>query len=176
VICKAGRPCLVSVNTNGGFGNHDSYSPTISSDGRYVLFHSLAQNLAGTFGGLGTENLFLRDRLAGQTYALTTDNTAPSTQSASMTPDGHFCGLCWGSLLISKLFIWNSQLTSLIYTNSVAGLSVVSISPDGQTVAYLAGSPLTLSVVNLASNSKPWSAPELFCRIQDCGSVLMDDS
>lgn len=151
---QSGTTVLVSVNTNGGFGNHDSYSPTISSDGRYVLFHSLAQNLAGTFGGLGTENLFLRDRLAGQTYALTTDNTAPSTQSASMTPDGHFVAFVGVVSSSPKLFIWNSQLTSLIYTNSVAGLSVVSISPDGQTVAYLAGSPLTLSVVNLASNSK----------------------
>ena len=37
---------LVSVSTNGiDPGNSDSFSPALSSDGRYVLFHSKASNL-----------------------------------------------------------------------------------------------------------------------------------
>ena len=44
---QTGTTTLVSVSTNGiNSGNGDSYSPTISADGRYVLFHSKASNLA----------------------------------------------------------------------------------------------------------------------------------
>ena len=58
---------LVSANAAGtGEGNQDSYSPTISSDGPFVMFVSKAGNLAaGSFSG--TENLFLPDRQAGAT-------------------------------------------------------------------------------------------------------------
>ena len=41
---QAGTTLLVSVNTNGtGPGNLDSYSPQLSSDGRWVVFRSVSQ-------------------------------------------------------------------------------------------------------------------------------------
>jgi Tol biopolymer transport system component len=44
---QLGTNVLVSVNASGtGPGNGASYAPMMSSDGRYVLFHSLAGNLA----------------------------------------------------------------------------------------------------------------------------------
>jgi Tol biopolymer transport system component len=70
---SAGTTALASVSTDGiHSGNGDSFSPVLSADGRYLLFHSKASNLTtGSFGS-GTENLFLRDLQAGITYALTT--------------------------------------------------------------------------------------------------------
>ena len=68
-----GTATLVSVNIGGyGSGNNASYTPAISSDGRYVLFRSKASDLASGSFYSGTENLFLRDLQAGTTYALTT--------------------------------------------------------------------------------------------------------
>jgi len=52
-------------------GNGDSFLPIISANGRYVLFHSKASNLAAGSSGGGTENLFFRDLQTGTTYALT---------------------------------------------------------------------------------------------------------
>ena len=87
---QAGTTALVSVSTNGvDPGNGDSFSPIISADGRYVLFHSKASNLAtGSFGS-GIENLFFRDLQTGTTYALTAATSGTGVYSASMTPDGH---------------------------------------------------------------------------------------
>ena len=70
---QAGTTALVSVSTDGVHpGNGDSFSPVISADGRYVLFHSRASNLAtGFFSFAVVENLYFRDLQAGTTYPLT---------------------------------------------------------------------------------------------------------
>ena len=135
---QSGTTTLVSRSVNGGFGNGDSLSPTISQDGKYVLFRSQAQNLgSGTFSSV---NLFLRDTLAQATYTLTSNGVT----SASMTPDGRFIAYI-GSLASgsSYLYVWDSQLFKRIYTNSSAAYSSVSISKDGQRLVYgAAGSSL----------------------------------
>lgn len=56
---QAGTTALVSVSTDGvSPGNDDSFSPTISASGRYVLFHSKASNLAAGSFGSSIENFF----------------------------------------------------------------------------------------------------------------------
>jgi hypothetical protein len=153
---QTGTTTLVSVSTNGvNPGNGDSFSPIISSDGRYVLFHSLASNLAAGSFGSGIENLFFRDLQTATTYEL----TSGGVNTAAMTPDGHwvtFIGVATG-IPGTALYVWNSQSAALTYTNSViissSTFPLVSISPNGQELAYLAGSPLNLSFVNLASNT-----------------------
>ena len=85
---QAGTTTLVSVSTDGVHsGNGDSFSPAISADGRYVLFHSKASNLVAGMPGGSYENLFLRDLQSGTTYALTA-NAVGGAVVASMTPDG----------------------------------------------------------------------------------------
>lgn len=56
----------VSVASDGEQGNLGSYAPSVSADGRYVAFDSLASNLVP--GGSGTGNdTFVRDRQTGTT-------------------------------------------------------------------------------------------------------------
>ncbi len=134
-----GATTLVSVNMNGqGPGNSNSYSPILSGDGRFVLFRSQAQNLAtGSFGN-GISNLFLRDLQLGTNYALTAASSGTGVSSAAMTPDGHyvaFIGTIAGSSS-TYLYVWDSQLATLVYTNTTAGLMQVFISADGQRLAY----------------------------------------
>jgi Tol biopolymer transport system component len=135
---QAGTTTLVSVNTNGtGSGNANSYSPVISGDGRFVLFQSVAQNLAAGNFGSSIPNLFLRDMQLGTNYALTRATSGSGLVSASMTPDGHyiaFIGPLAGSTL--DLYVWDSDQALLIYTNTTSSLLQASISPNGQRLAY----------------------------------------
>jgi hypothetical protein len=158
---QAGTTALVSVSTDGVHpGNRDSFSPTISADGRYVLFHSKASNLAAGSFGSGIENLFFRDLQTGTTYALTSATPGTGVNSASMTPDGQsvaFIGTAAGVLAGTQLYVWNSQLTARTYTNSAtfssATFPVVAISPNGQKLAYLSSSISSLSGADLVANT-----------------------
>ena len=131
---EAGTTALVSVNTsNIGPGGGASYSPTISSDGRFVLFRSLAPNLAsGSFSG---ENLFLRDLQVGITYALTYSGVT----QAVMTADGRFVAF---SVSFSANYIWDSLSACRVFTNANPVVKpLLGISPDGHRIAYCDGFP-----------------------------------
>ncbi|MGH7942944.1 MAG: hypothetical protein ACREFR_17945, partial [Limisphaerales bacterium] len=90
---QSATTALVSASISGtptACGNADSYSATISSDGRYILFYSLATNVAAGLAAnrSGSVNLILRDNQSATNYALTTGVSSPGVLSASMTPDG----------------------------------------------------------------------------------------
>jgi Tol biopolymer transport system component len=57
---------LVSVSSEGIEGNHPSYLPAISADGRYVAFQSFASNLVEDDTN-ALSDVFVRDRSAGAT-------------------------------------------------------------------------------------------------------------
>ncbi len=59
---------LVSVNASGQAGDDRSGKASLSRDGRYVVFHSFADNLGA--GALASSSLYLRDRLLGVTELL----------------------------------------------------------------------------------------------------------
>jgi Tol biopolymer transport system component len=149
---QAGTNILVSANaTQTGGGNGNSSAPAISSDGRYVLYASLANNLtAGSFT-TGSNNLFLRDLQLGTNYALTTAGLVCS----AMTSDGHFVAFTDGAgSAAGKVYLWNSQLARRVVTNTyTAGIQAVSVSPNGSRMAWFSGSSaVVLSVWNQASN------------------------
>lgn len=135
----------ISGNTTFGFSAGNSTSPMISNDGRYVLFQSTANHLVVTpLLPSGIENLYLHDRQADTSYALTAATAGTGIQSASMTPDGHFVAFI-GVVSdggTTNLYVWNSELAQTIYTNTSVNLTNVSISPDGNRVAYTSGSTL----------------------------------
>ena len=165
---REGTTTLVSVNTNGtGAGNGDSFSPAISSDGRFVLFQSSAQNLAPnslSYGSRTTINLFLRDLGSNVTYALTPQslgqsgfpNIQPGVISGAMTPDGHYVTFTGQALLVSysgpAAFVWDSYQAMLIYTNtSISGQ--IFISPNGQRLAYTNLSGLSIADLVAPTNN-----------------------
>jgi Tol biopolymer transport system component len=152
---QLGTTALVSVNTNGtGPGNGASYAPMMSSDGRYVLFHSVAGDLAaGAFPSGATESVFWRDLQLGITRAVVDVAGAyePNNYySACMTPDGQ--NVAWSFSTGSPLFIWNAQADGNTFTNStVKGAHIVAISADGTRVAAYAGvlgEPTSFTVVD----------------------------
>ena len=153
---QMGTTMLVSASQAGIHpGNSNSFSPAISGDGRYVLFHSKASNLAAGSFGSGIENLFLRDVQQGTNYALTTATSGTGVSAVAMTPDGRFvvyAGILSGTTV--RLYVWDTLAAARIYTNA-ASPTAVSISPDGRRLAYLTG--LSLNVADLSINSN-WVA------------------
>ena len=63
---ETGKTTRVSVRTNGVQGDSRSYHPSISSDGRYVAFDSIASNLVNKDTN-GYWDIFVHDRETGKT-------------------------------------------------------------------------------------------------------------
>lgn len=88
-----GTTTLVSQATDGTQGNRDSWMPSVSADGRYVAFHSWANNLVP--GDTNTQpfyDVFVRDTVLGTTTRM---NLTPSggesdgsSTTASISADG----------------------------------------------------------------------------------------
>ena len=77
----------VSVNTAGAEGNDWSLAPSISSDGRFVAFHSIATNLVADDNNFDFD-VFVRDRLNGTTVraSVRTDGTEGGQSLGSTNP------------------------------------------------------------------------------------------
>jgi Tol biopolymer transport system component len=77
----------VSVSSAGVQGDDWSLAPSISSDGRFVAFHSLAGNLVAGDGNFDFD-VFVRDRTAGTTVraSVRTDGTEGGLSLGSQNP------------------------------------------------------------------------------------------
>jgi hypothetical protein len=83
----------VSVDSGGVQGNQESDYPSISGDGRYVMFSSSANNLVPGDTN-GTTDVFVRDRLLGTTERVSVGPGGAQANGGSdfaqMTTDGRF--------------------------------------------------------------------------------------
>jgi Tol biopolymer transport system component len=89
----AGTTTLVSVDSTDVQGNDDSSSASISSDGRYVAFESIATNLVAPVTN-GKVHIFVRDLVAGTTTLVSVSSTDVQgngdSSSASISDDGRY--------------------------------------------------------------------------------------
>ena len=75
----------VSVDSMGAQADGNSFTATLSADGRFVAFDSFASNLVlGDTNGLS--DIFVRDRQSGQTSRVSVDNSGAQADRASFTP------------------------------------------------------------------------------------------
>src|SRR6185295_7492640 len=75
----------VDVPTGGGEADATSYTPSISADGRFVSFGSLATDLVGGDTN-GTGDVFLRDRQIGTTARVSVDSAGAQGNFVSDDP------------------------------------------------------------------------------------------
>jgi Tol biopolymer transport system component len=89
----AGTTTRISISLIGGDGDLDATEPTLSGDGRYVAFTSLATNLV-TDDSNGVADIFLRDRVAGTTTRISVGSTGGQSNDdsfgLSLSRDGRF--------------------------------------------------------------------------------------
>jgi len=94
---------VISVASDGTRGNGDSRGGSISADGRFVAFASLASNpVAGDSnvcgdadgGRFNCDDIFVRDRVAGTTQRVSLSSTGEQAEgrsrSVALSPDGRF--------------------------------------------------------------------------------------
>ena len=85
----------VSNDIFGTQGNSGSYNPSISADGRYVVFESYADNLVSGDTN-NSKDIFVRDLIANTTERISRTNNPEDSQAnndsynASISVDGHY--------------------------------------------------------------------------------------
>jgi Tol biopolymer transport system component len=82
---QTGQTSLVSVASDGTQGDCCSTQPSISADGQYVAFQSLAGNLVSGDTN-GTEDIFVHDRQTGQTSRVSIASDGAQGNSDSRRP------------------------------------------------------------------------------------------
>ena len=145
VAQNLGVSTLVSISAEGEMGNKGSFAPTVSSDGRFVLFVSQAENLVTENTDKGT-GVFIRDRLLNQT--LRVSNSAyeiqadPTPHSAVLSADGRFAvfGTETGDPTISQ--VDHPGINQIIIHDLLGAETVlVSISTSGEHKNTSSGHP-----------------------------------
>jgi Tol biopolymer transport system component len=83
----------VNLSSTGVFGNDESFSPMISSNGRYVAFQSYASNLVAGDNNFSVD-IFVRDRQSGTTELVSVDSAGVQgngdSQWPSISADGRY--------------------------------------------------------------------------------------
>ena len=150
-----GETTLVSVASDGTQANNESWHPSISADGRYLAFASVASNLVvGDTNGIS--DVFVHNQVTGETTRVSVASDGaqawgPSGE-ASISVDGRFVAF---SSNASNLVVGDTNVSEDIFvkdrvTSETTRLSVASdgsqgdlhslspsISADGRYVAFV---------------------------------------
>ena len=170
----AGTTVRASVDTEGGDANGTSSDPSISADGRYVVFHSYASDLVEGDGN-GENDVFVRDVLAGTTVRASVDPEAGEVRAQSLYPqisaNGRYVAFeSWASNLVpgdegTARDVFVRDLAAGITTrvsvdvqgnDANANSCCAAISADGRNVAF------TSSAGDLIPGSQERLGPDVF--------------
>ncbi len=189
-LCTVGGLERVSVAFGGAQGNDNSEDPSISSDGRFVAFLSVASNLVAGDSN-GKDDIFVHDRATGVTerVSVASDGAEADNDSfgASLSADGNF--VAFGSYAtnlvvgdtngFSDVFVRDRDLPGGAFPDtervSVGPPGVeangdsmhVSISGDGRYVAFMSNASNLLDPLNPDTNG----VSDIFVHDRDAGTT-----
>jgi hypothetical protein len=161
-----GETTRVSVDSNGKQGNSASASPSISADGRFVAFLSLASNLVRGDTN-GTQDVFVHDRDTGETTRVNVDSNGNEATNESARPsisaDGRF--VAFGSLASDLVpcdtndanDVFVHEFLSVI--NDLVSLDDVKVSLDPAPVPGGPAGTFTITAVFANTSSTPIENP-----------------
>jgi len=151
---QTGTITRVSTDSSGAEGNDESNYPSISADGRYVVFESRASNLVLNDTN-GNSDIFVKDTQTGVTARVSTDSSGNqgnySAQYPNISADGRYVAFgSYAANLVSgdanssfDVFVKDTQTgaTTLASIDSSgtqgnSGSTTPSISSDGRYVAF----------------------------------------
>ncbi len=173
---------VVSVNNDGDLGSGNSYGPSISADGRYIAFESLADNLVPGDTN-DSMDVFVHDRETGKTelVSVSVTGTFPNAESGfpAISGDGRYVAFGSGATDLvpeeipsrGQVFV-RDRLRGVTELASVSSSGAVgddwsdypAISPDGRFVVFasLAG--------NLAEGAQE-ERNQMFIRDRELGTT-----
>jgi Tol biopolymer transport system component len=134
---QTGQPSVVSIDNVGNAGNGASSQPTISADGRFIAFTSVAPNLAPIPGASGSQ-IFLRDTQTGTTTLVSQDASNNAGNGASSQPtissNGQFVAFTSSATTLaptpggsgSQIFLRDTQTgTTTLVSQDASNLSLI---------------------------------------------------
>ncbi len=161
---KTGTTLLVSASADGASGgDQHSVAPSLSGDGRYVVFESRAQNLV-TNVTYGVGDIYVRDLAAGITKLVSVATNGlggnRASTAANITPDGRFVVF---ESLANNLTTKDTNANTDIYLRDLLleTTTLVSLDWRGKASAIQASSGSSL-VVSLAPTVTPDGRHVLF--------------
>lgn len=130
---SAQQTIMVSRNSNAEQGLSNSYNGSVSDDGRYIAFESLANNLDTVISDTNdVQDIFLRDRTTGITLRISLDENDQEAIIASNNPrishDGNWVVFNSGWFLVNS--DTNGYDDIYRYSRASGALQVVSL-PEG---------------------------------------------
>ena len=167
----------VSISSTGELGNGDSFSPTISANGRFVAFASQASNLVpGDTNGV--DDVFVHDRLLGETRRISEGPSGEQANGVSRFPRVNFFGsnVTFDSLASNLVPDDTNGVRDIfrraISINNTVRLNVGVLDEQANAQAFFpatAGDGSTVAYVSAATNLVAGIAAgnQIFARSQD---------
>jgi Tol biopolymer transport system component len=154
---RAGSNILVSVASDGSWGNNASTDPVMTPDGRFVAFISAASNLV-VGDTNGASDIFVRDLLNGTTTLVSVGatNATASFSPPVITPDGRYVAFSSTA----------KGLVAGVPTASLGGVYVRDLASNTTTWASSNAAAEVASVLHLNN------APSYHPAISDDGSFI----
>jgi hypothetical protein len=124
--------------------NDISSNTTVSPNGRWAIFQSLATDLTPTYVGFPDLRLFARDLLSNRTEEIGLDGDWSVGYEVDFTPDSRFAAFAWLTTPSAPVFYPNMRLYDF---QTLSNISVCdrcrypAISEDGRFVAYETSPP-----------------------------------
>jgi Tol biopolymer transport system component len=145
-----GTSVLVSVSTGGGVGNGWSSSPSMSADGRFIAFDSLATNLVAGDANGAIDDTFVRDMNLGSTVLVSLSSTGAQgfnfgAGDSAISDDGRYVAFASFDQFTPQVINWTAiyvrdrvlQKTTLISPASVDNnCAQPEISGDGSRITF----------------------------------------
>ena len=140
---QTGVTSRISVTSTGGQGNGDSRFPSISADGRFVVFHSIAANLV-TGDTNARFDIFRYDRLTDDTVRVSVSSAGVQSNGASFDSSISSDGC---------LVAFESAGTNLVAGDTNARFDIFVVDVCGQTTERV-----SISTAGLQGNNGSFNA------------------
>jgi len=146
---QTGQTTRVSVDSAGYQGNFGSGNPSISADGRYVAFHSIASNLVP--GDTNTYDVFVHDRQTGQTTRVSVDSAGYQGNFGSGNPsisaDGRYVAFDSdaSNLVPGDTNGYSDVFVHQLPTPDAVPPTVISTVPDSNVSGVSVSAPITVT-------------------------------
>ena len=179
----------VSISSNGEQANNVSGHPSISGDGRYVAFMSLAGNLVANDEN-GQFDIFVHDREKKTTelVSISIDGKAGNTKSRNPAISTNGCCIVFESAANNLVEDDSNEATDIFLRNIEQGKTEIvsltargqqanhrsynpSISADGRYVVFNSPARNLVPVDNKRSNEHEWNFSDVFLRDRERGKT-----
>ncbi len=156
----------VSVSSTGAEGNNESNYPTLSYDGRYVVFESLASNLVPNDNNADYD-VFIHDRQTGQTQRVSVNSSGQEGNGKSWSPVISYTG---------RYVAFSSFASNLVSNDTNNGSDIFVMDRDTGSIQRVSLSS-SEAQANCGSHDPAISSNGRYIAFYSCaGNLVSDDT